>query len=261
MSETFIRALARRPDSQVLSLAVGNTIRLWNCRQSGWLGHLDQGLGSPAVALAYSRSGDRLYACSMDGTIRQYDLFRDTYHGTMDREWQQHAPNSNTLLVGHGGEIFYGSIKDRRVIMESVPGKTESRKTLDIGEPVHCLSLSRDGQRLYVGGLASVSIWDLGRLRLLGRMYSLSEGYLWSTPPEGKEKKGWIFTNRPELVDIYQEDHHGIEYPEVSTETRQAHLRDYNRWDNVFQVIWKPDRPRRQYALPTAFPLPLLLGH
>ncbi|MBF0148231.1 MAG: hypothetical protein HQL84_17195 [Magnetococcales bacterium] len=261
MSETYIRALTRKPNSSVVLLAIGNDIRLWDDRLRGWLGYLDKGMASPAVALSCSRSGDRLYACCMNGTIRRYELFRNDNHGRMECEWRQHAPHTNTLLVGNGGEIFYGSIKDRRVVIEDVPGKIENRKTLNIGEPVHCLAQSSDGKRLYVGGLESVSIWDWERLRLMGRMYLLSEGYLWSTCPEGQEKNGWIFTNRPELVEVYQEDHLGIEYHEVSAETRQARLRDYNRWDNVFHAIWKPERQRKSYVPPASIPLSLLIGH
>ena len=121
------------------------------------------------------------------------------------------------------------------------------------GDEITFLQVSPDGKHLIAGNRGGILFfWDYVSGILLATAYNLSDGYLWTTPPDEFAPNGWLHTDRPDLVSLLETDQADGEKPEYlfegdkrfddylriynDGEMVMTRLNDWNRYQQLLQV-------------------------
>lgn len=80
-----------------------------------------------------------------------------------------------------------------------------------------------------------ITFWDIARKNILAKLYCLSKGYLWTTPPDGFAPNGWLYTNRTDLIALTSvgEDGKVIECIDEEDPRYKDYLHIYNDQEMV----------------------------
>ena len=116
-------------------------------------------------------------------------------------------------------------------------------------EEITFLQVSSDEKHLIAcnkGGI--LNFWDYQSGELLATGYNLSEGHLWTTPPDEFAPNGWLFTDRPDLVSLLETNRDDGEKPEYVFEGDKRfddYLQIYNDGEMVMARLNDLDRYRQ----------------
>ena len=113
--------------------------------------------------------------------------------------------------------------------------------------------LCRDGNLLVGETLNGLTyFWDTHSGDLLATAYNLTEGYLWTTPPDDFAPNGWLHTDRPDLVSLQEVEKGTGGYPEFipeGDERFRKYMQLYNDGDMVMARLNDRDRYRELLRL------------
>ena len=164
-------------------------------------------------------------------------------------------------FLGHTGDITHLAADPQWMTMVSGTKEGDLRKwDLQTGkcllsftgaektsymEEIVFIQVSPDGKHLIAGNRGGILyIWDYVSGILLATAYNLSDGYLWTTPPDEFAPNGWLYTDRPDLVSLLETDKADGEKPEYLFEGDKRfddYLRIYNDGEMVMTRLndWK----------------------
>ena len=99
-------------------------------------------------------------------------------------------------------------------------------------EQINSLNLSKDRSLLVAGSNdCSISFYDFNSGSLLGRFYNLAKNLIWISPKDDIANLGWIYTDRPDLIDI-------IKYVKGSNKIEKWTMQEKN---NYFFMYHNPE--------------------
>ncbi len=80
-----------------------------------------------------------------------------------------------------------------------------------------------------------ITFWDNARKSILVKLYCLSNGYLWTTPPDEFAPNGWLYTNRTDLIALTSVEENGkvVECIDKEDPRYKDYLQIYNDQEMV----------------------------
>jgi WD40 repeat protein len=171
--------------------------------------------------------------------LQQFDGHNgDITHLAADPQWM------TFVSADKAGDILKWDLRTSECILKFAGG----RETGYMDEIVF-IQVSPDGKHLIVGNRGGILFfWDYVSGVLLATAYNLSDGYLWTTPPDEFAPNGWLHTDRPDLVSLLETDKVDGEKPEYLFEGDKRfddYLRIYNDGEMVMARLNEWDRYRK----------------
>lgn len=157
-----IYSMALSPNGRVLAAGDGaGKVILWNSTSAQEIVSFPNE-NMPIVALAYSPSGERLYALTLKGMIVSYDpknatRLRDN-QSTGKSASEQHA-----LAVSPDGKLIAEAGLDGVIRLFDADTLQFVHALSSLETPIHTLRFSRDGRHIYSGGEKGIIIFDIRR--------------------------------------------------------------------------------------------------
>jgi WD40 repeat protein len=160
----YVRSVAFSPDGKLFASGSNdNTVKIWDVASRRELrtltGHTDH-----VLAIRFSRHGSLLASLGYDKTVRVWDVMSGEARATINVENGTFSAicfsaDGKSVLTANGTDSGGGGDHLIR-IWDLATGK--SSRTLDPGEVMTALSLSRDGFTLAMGGQGgAVKLWDM----------------------------------------------------------------------------------------------------
>jgi WD40 repeat protein len=234
-----VRALVAEPVSgDVASGGEDGTIRVWS-PDGSCLRVLSGHRG--AVSRLAARRGE-LWSGSADGTVRVWD----TESGCCLKVLEAGAAVGAMALSPDGGQIACGLADGRLMVWETEPYELRCERRLESEEVT---GLAWTPTHLVCGGSSgTVSFLDAGSLEHLATFHALEHGTLWTTPPDAAAPNGWLWTDRPELVEVVECEEDGANPRALGPEAaaRAEHLQLYNDAQMVLLRLNAPEEYRRE---------------
>ncbi|KOR31973.1 hypothetical protein TI05_10245 [Achromatium sp. WMS3] len=190
--------------------------------------------------------GQLLYSGSGDNTIRVWS----TADGRCVGVWEGHTDWFCALALSTDGQWLYSGSEDHRIRVWSTADGCCVGVWEGHAKTVETLALSTDGQLLYSKGSVYIRIYKALNAAgippatteeaLLATCYWLKDnGFLWITPPDAEAPNGWIWTDHPERVTVFEQNQETKERRVLADDDpkRLEYLKHYNRQDKVMQRI------------------------
>ena len=168
-----VGAIAVSPDGRrIASGSEDTSIIIWNAatgrKEAVLLGHR-----SRITALAWSPDSQWLVSGDQQEQVIRWDL------ATRRERWRKQSADNSSLAISLDGRWIIGS----RQVLDSVTGEMIFDFGTDVGAGGK-VALSADGKRLVRVGFGSVSLWETGNWRLLGKQATSDD--VISLAPDGK---------------------------------------------------------------------------
>ena len=194
--------------------------------------------------LKFSPNGKNLAVCAVaDGTIILYDLeSKKRKNLLLDHESTilhfDYSP-SGTFIVAcseKGAATIWDAASGRIVKKISVEKKIIGQSFF-LNEGKVLLSVCFDG---------AIHFWSTENWELLCTLYSLKNGFLWTTPPDEIAPSGWFFTERPDDIPVVRLDEQGnpTELLRIGDPERESYIQLYKRKDMILDRLFSPERYR-----------------
>jgi WD40 repeat protein len=171
----YVRAVAFSPDGTLFASGSNdNTVKIWDVASRRELRTLT-GHGDHVLAIQFSRDGRLLASLGYDKSVRIWEVQTGQARSTINVENGTFlaiafTADGKTLLTANGTDS--GGSGDHLIrCWDLASGKV--LRTLDPGEVMNALAISRDGNTLAMGSLSgAIKVWDLAankeRLSLTG---------------------------------------------------------------------------------------------
>jgi WD40 repeat protein len=233
--EEWIRSIAiSRDDKHIVTGSEEGHVKLWDlatgeCRMS-FHGH-----DGTVYSMCFCQDGSRLLTGSGDGTVRLWN----THNGICLRTFMHSAgirpmklsPDSKYVLAGgFDGISKLCDMQWGRCLMVFEGQKDWIRSVCFSADGKYAITASKDH---------SVCFWDMVTGALLVNLIHLNDGFLWTTPPDKDAESGWIWTDREDLLEIFEGDSNDTKRRTlpVTDPSRKQYVAIYNDQKRVMQRI------------------------
>jgi len=234
-----VRAMGVEPMlKQVVSGGEDGELRLWSRR--GRCLRVLTGHTGPVTRLVMQ--AEEVWSGSADGTVRVWDLAR----GRCVQVLEAGSPVRSMALSPDGEQLACGLTDGRLVIWGTSRRELRCARQLEADEvaglawtATHLVCACGSGALVFLGSRD---------LEHLATFHALERGLLWTTPPDAAAPNGWLWTDRPELVDVVECDEGGANPRALGSDaaSRAEHLKLYNDSRMVLLRLNSPEEYRRQ---------------
>jgi len=172
--------------------------------------------GGDYVEMA-SLSSDRkkLLTVAFDGMVRIYDF----NSGEMKGFFRAHTGRTRSMAI-RGDDLLATGGLDACIRLWDWKHQRLIHTLRDCGDSITALQFSAKGDRLIAGSRdGTVRFFSCnGSYKLLATLYSLhGRDWLWETPD------GWFYTNRPDLLEVFECDENGENSSMLSKDDPRVH--------------------------------------
>jgi len=170
-------------------------------------------------------------------TVRVWDLSSDICLVAIEGNPKARRSQISSAVHVVGDNIILGSY-DGRVRVFTLTG--DCIRTLDCHDD-HVTNVYLNKKRgLLVTGSRdnTIKFWAYETGTLLTTFFNIGDGgYLWITPPDSSAPCGWLHTNKPELINVYEEQGGNITVLDSTSSQRTRHIETYNKKEKAMARV------------------------
>ncbi len=219
-----------------------HTVRQWFIGRGGGQRSIYRGHNAPVRAIASLPFSNRIVSGDEDGTI----IVWNTSNHEPLQIVRDHSDTVRDLTVSRDGRWLLSASDDWSAKLWRIEENAVSIvHTFNVTEgKVASCDFVPETDRIILGGWdGTVRFLSLSRYELLATCHVLTDGYLWTTPPDDFAPCGWLHTNRLDLVDLISRDSQGFA-PEAVTDAavRRQYFSRYHDAAMVMNRIHDYDR-------------------
>jgi WD40 repeat protein len=162
-----------------------------------------------------SADGRKLLTVAFDGMVRIFDF----NSGEIEGSFRAHTGRTRSMAIRADDLLATGGL-DACIQLWDWRRQRLIHTLRDCGDSITALQFSASGDRLIAGSRdGTVRFFSCnGSYRLLATLYSLTgRDWLWDTPD------GWLYTNRPDLLDVFECDENGGSSAMLSNDDPRVH--------------------------------------
>lgn len=245
----WVRCIFANADfSRIASSCEGGVVNLWTLSGEGDL-HWTRTI--PAhKALIYSVFLSQDESLLATGSADQTARLWETASGRCIMTFEGHEDGIRFLcLTPDNTKLLSGSLDRTARLWDTKTGRLLTTYQGGHRDWIRSVGFYKDGTRVLTCSKdGTVCFWDTASGELLGRLHNTEDGFLWSTPSAKGAESGWIWTDHPELVTVYQHDGHGsacdmdtgaLHGRELDAHDPEHHhyLAVYNNWKPIKGII------------------------
>ena len=244
-----VRTLALdRAERHLLTGGEDGTGKKWGLRTGRCLmtfeGHQ---AGIRTMALDWRET--HLYTGSDDATFKIWNISSGQCLSTVTTD----SPVTALRISVIAGKIVTGHADGRVLIWDiETASRIHELCAHGPGRPISGVEFLNDEKTLISGSHdGTLRFWDLATCELLSTFYYLANGFLWTTPPDAMAPCGWLWTDRPDMVNLIECDSDGSNPRLIENETRRR--RYFNLFNDQEMVMDRLNRFERYRARVASF--------
>lgn len=234
---------ASRNGRFVASASADRTVRIWDAKSGKSLRTLKGHLGVVKQVLV---GGGWIYSGSEDCTVRVWDL----ESGACLRVLRTESAVSSLSLSPNGERLACGLEDGRLLVWKTSDFEKELERFLDTSR-TQITGLAWCGRHLARAcAMGTLTFLDAKEYRTLATFHALEQGFLWTTPPDEAAPNGWLWTDRPELINVLECEEDGSHPRALPADdpARIDHLKLYNSERMVMMRLNDPEAYRREVS-------------
>lgn len=215
---------------------------VWNLASGAQIKYLkrhDSGISSVCI----TTDGKRLIAGDFSGTIKIWDMANDSCVMTL----RKHSVYTAALAVtADGNRLVSVDVGDHVILWDLSSG--ECLETYNGNkDDIRSVVFSQDEKYIAINTSEGIRFLNAENLELLATLYNIHRGFLWSTPPDEYSPNGWFWTDREDLIRVFQHSENG-NIPEYLAEDDPAR-RNYIQTHNNQKMVMSRFRNMDEYRM------------